>query len=572
MIQNRNSVLSGIQSFDVDKPERHVMREDVEWSSTARDSLLLKAVRCWRSDADYWFDNAYERLPETVRVNPISDDPEWVEGWLKSIDCKPIDWFDGKGSAWTMPFYRGKAEGDIKTMLTALHDTGRLTRQEAVSMLPVIALEPSSGDIVLDMCASPGSKTTQISEYLENSGVVVANEIIRGRVNLLVSNIQRHRSSNSVIVNHDARHLPRVPQNGYDKILVDVPCTGTGTTRKNPDVWSRWKPNDGRSMQKLQIDILLRAIRLIKPGGRIVYSTCSLDPIENEAVVAEVMRQNPGLKLVSAHEAIPRLNASKGLKKWPLIDDNCSIIEDDARESFKSPQEKEIQNQLPMCMRVWNDQSEGGGFFLAIIESPEDGLGNRLREVEQYLTLEEAPEDPDNTPRPINSDENQMLKSHLGTIPENLWIRGKKILWSTTEINEMWKQERSRKAGRVRIPGERWKPLKVIHLGIEVIHLRKNSFERIVGSAASKIADSISQGITEVSTEKINYLLAGNEPEPNDFDLKIVDIRGSHLLRDSSDGTTIPIWIGGRVTLMLRNAERTVLCARRKIEIVVDSE
>ena len=96
MIQNRNSVLSGIQSFDVDKPERHVMREDVEWSSTARDSLLLKAVRCWRSDADYWFDNAYERLPETVRVNPISDDPEWVEGWLKSIDCKPIDWFDGK--------------------------------------------------------------------------------------------------------------------------------------------------------------------------------------------------------------------------------------------------------------------------------------------------------------------------------------------------------------------------------------------------------------------------------------------------------------------------------------------
>ncbi|DAC65888.1 TPA: hypothetical protein HA325_04160, partial [Candidatus Thalassarchaeaceae archaeon] len=100
------------------------MREEVDWAVAARSSLLLKAVSCWRSDADSWFSNAYERLPETVRVNPLSGDSEWVEDWLKSVDCKPIDWFKGPGSAWQMPFERGRAEGDVKSILAALHETG----------------------------------------------------------------------------------------------------------------------------------------------------------------------------------------------------------------------------------------------------------------------------------------------------------------------------------------------------------------------------------------------------------------------------------------------------------------
>ena len=255
------------------------MREEVDWGKAARESLLLKAVKVWRDDSDIWFSHAYERLPETVRVNPLSADREWVENWLKSLDCEPIPWFNGVGSAWTMPFPRGKALGEVKTNLAALHETGRLTRQEAVSMLPVLALDPQPGEYILDLCASPGSKSSQIAEHLDNSGVVVANEIARSRVNLLVSNMQRHRTRSNIIVNHDARHFPNVPEYGYDRILVDAPCTGTGTTRKNPDVWSRWNPNGGRSMQKLQIDILNRAVRIVKNGGRVVYSTCSLDPI-----------------------------------------------------------------------------------------------------------------------------------------------------------------------------------------------------------------------------------------------------------------------------------------------------
>ena len=544
------------------------MREEVDWDKAARASLLLKAVSCWRKNSDSWFAHAYERLPETVRVNPLSADQEWLEDWLKSLDCKPIEWFNGVGSAWTMPFSRGKAEGEVKSALAALHETGRLTRQEAVSMLPVLALDPKPGEYILDLCASPGSKTSQIAEHLNDSGVVVANEIVRGRVNLLVSNMQRHRSRSNIIVNHDARHFPKIPEFGYDRILVDAPCTGTGTTRKNPHVWSRWKPSGGRSMQKLQIDILSRATKLVKSGGRVVYSTCSLDPIENEAVVAEVLRNDPSLKLISAHDLIPKLPASEGMTQWPVLSDECSIVQNEQEEdNFLSPSEKEIIDALPLCMRVWNDESTAGGFFLAVIEKKSSVETESNSQVNRELTEEEAPVDNEDVPQPISSETRTILEEELGDLPDDLWVRGKKVLWSTSEANEIWSSERSRRGGRIRIPGRRWRPLKVVYLGLEAIHLRRGEFERVVGSAAKKFADRIEKGCTEVPSKVIDSLLSGDEPEPTLVSTKLSSKRGNFLLVDESDGTTIPVWIGGRVSLMMRTAEVHVLRLIRGIII-----
>ena len=544
------------------------MRDEVDWDEAGRASLLLKAVSCWGKNSDSWFAHAYERLPETVRVNPLSADQEWLEKWLKSLDCKPIEWFNGVGSAWTMPFSRGKAEGEVKSALAAFHETGRLTRQEAVSMLPVLALDPKPGEYILDLCASPGSKTSQIAEHLNDSGVVVANEIVRGRVNLLVSNIQRHRSRSNIIVNHDARHFPKVPEFGYDRILVDAPCTGTGTTRKNPHVWSRWKPSGGRSMQKLQIDILSRATKLVKSGGRIVYSTCSLDPIENEAVVAEVLRNDPSLKLISAHDLIPKLLASEGMTQWPVLSDECSIVQNEQEEdNFLSPSEKEIIDALPLCMRVWNDESTAGGFFLAVIEKKSSVETESNTQVNRELTEEEAPVDNEDVPQPISSETRTILEEELGDLPDDLWVRGKKVLWSTSEANEIWSSERSRRGGRTRIPGRRWRPLKVVYLGLEAIHLRRGEFERVVGSAAKKFVDRIEKGCTEVPSKVIDSLLSGDEPEPTLVSTKLSSERGNFLLVDESNGTTIPVWIGGRITLMMRTAEVHVLRLMRGIII-----
>lgn len=544
------------------------MREEVDWEEAARTSLLLKAIECWRENSDSWFGHAYERLPETVRVNPLSGDQEWLEKWLISLDCKPIEWFNGVGSAWTMQFPRGKAEGEVKSALAALHETGRLTRQEAVSMLPVLALEPKPGEYILDLCASPGSKTSQIAEHLNNSGVVVANEIVRGRVNLLVSNMQRHRSRSNIIVNHDARHFPKVPEFCYDRVLVDAPCTGTGTTRKNPDVWTRWKPNGGRSMQKLQIDILSRAAKLVKSGGRVVYSTCSLDPIENEAVVAEVLRKDSSLRLISAHDLIPKLVASEGMKQWPVLSEDCSIVQDDdVRDSFLSPSEKDIIDALPLCMRVWNDESMAGGFFLAVIEKQTTSEIETNVQVERELTEEEAPDDNEGSPQPIPSEVREILQNQLGALPEDLWMRGKKVLWSTPEAEVIWASERIRRGGRMRIPGKRWRPLKVVYLGLEAIHLRRGEFERVVGSAAKIIARRVEQGKTRVPSKIIDSLLSGDEPDPSLVSPSLSLVRGNHLLIDELDGATIPVWIGGRVSLMMRAAEVHVLRLMRGIEV-----
>ena len=155
-------------------------------------------------------------------------------------------------------------------------------------MIPPVVLAPEDGQMIMDTCAAPGSKATQLAEAIPN-GLVLANEPSSGRINLLTSNKGRLGLSNMVVIQHDGRHIGRMPEPGVDGIVVDVPCSGTATTRKNRELWNNWTPKVGRSMFKLQSDIAYRAAQLLRPGGDMVYSTCSLDPIENEAVVCDIL-------------------------------------------------------------------------------------------------------------------------------------------------------------------------------------------------------------------------------------------------------------------------------------------
>ena len=219
-----------------------------------------------------------------------------------------------------MPFARGRApEGLAQRMMALLHETGRITRQEAASMLPVRLLNHEASMLTLDMCAAPGSKTTQLGEALHPDGVVVANEPVSGRLNMLVSNRSRLGLANIVVTQHDGRHFARLPPPGFDAVVADVPCTGTGTTRKNRDVWWDWTPKESRKMFKMQVEITMRGASLLVPGGHLVYSTCSIDPVENEAVVAEVLRRCPYLELVPM--TLEGLTLHAGLTCWPLLDE-----------------------------------------------------------------------------------------------------------------------------------------------------------------------------------------------------------------------------------------------------------
>ncbi|RJU82977.1 MAG: RsmB/NOP family class I SAM-dependent RNA methyltransferase [Candidatus Poseidoniales archaeon] len=536
------------------------------WNELGKNSILLNAVRNWRDDPELWFSKSVNRLSETVRVNYLRKEWKWVEEWLLNIGAKKIEWFrDTQGSAWTLPFERGKAEGDVKSIISSLHRTGRITRQEAVSMIPTIALEIKPGEIVLDMCASPGSKTTQIAENLQNRGLVIANEIANNRINTLVSNIQRHGNKTSMIIQHDGRHIPKILNPGFDKILVDVPCTGSGTTRKNPEVWKKWLPSGGQSLHNLQVELLRKAINLTKPGGRIVYSTCSLDPIENEAVIAEVLRDNT-VEILSPKDILKSIPFDEGFTEWPKLDDSGGEDNDlKLEKSMLPPTEKFMIDSLKKCVRIWNDKIDGSGFFISILEKRIDAMNPDERK-NSFLDNNIKP-DPENFPNPISKELRDMITNHFGKCPENLWIRGRKISWTTDEAKAIWKNEKSRKSGRVVIPGNRWRPLKIISLGLDTIKLRNNKIDRIIGRSSREIISEINYGHIILDGEKIDKILIDEFLLNEDFDIDITEHKGGLILIDERDGSCIPVWIGNKVSLMINDDEKRILRFMKGLDI-----
>ena len=539
------------------------------WSDLASSSLLLKAVASWRVDPQEWLESAFDRLPETVRVNPLRQDSEWVEQWLKGVGADRIGWFKGPGSAWEMPFARGSAEGEVRELLKSLHETGRITRQEIVSMIPVLAMDISPGETVLDMCASPGSKTTQIAECLGDSGIVFANEISNSRANTLVSNVQRHASRSTIVINHDGRHIPKVPMEGFDKILVDVPCTGSATTRKNPEVWGKWSPKGGRSLHDLQINLLRKAVSLVRPGGVIVYSTCSLDPIENEAVVAEIIRTEKNLELLPVSEILPNLPGRGGFSSWPDIDDDAMPSDSlDLKKSMASPVEDEISESLKKCMRIWHDDVGGNGFFISVIKNS-GNLPIMTQKPEFYKSPDEVKPDIQSSPQPISREIMNSLNDRWGNMPDNLWMRGKKILWANPEAEEIWSSERRVRNGRTSIPGKRWRPLNVLHLGREIARVRKGKPERISGKATLELSSLISKGITEVTEDTIDSILHSQSLELEETGIS-ENIRGGHILM--SDTEAVPVWVGGKVTIMLNEKEVLIKKKQRNLEILSEDK
>jgi len=212
-------------------------------------------------------------------------------------------------------------------------ELGRVQRQESVSMVPPLLLDIRPGHHVLDMCASPGSKTQQLLEALDGRGLVLANDADTKRCQLLASRASRLHSTALLVTNHDARMLPETLEEGggagdgaggvplqFDRVLADVPCSGDGTMRKNPLIWKRWTAAPGNALHSLQLQIACKGVRLLKVGGRLVYSTCSLNPIENEAVVAAVLRTfgTGCVRLVDVRAQLEGLPRRPGLSSWSV--------------------------------------------------------------------------------------------------------------------------------------------------------------------------------------------------------------------------------------------------------------
>lgn len=194
-------------------------------------------------------------------------------------------------------------ESNVPLGATPEYLAGHYILQAASSFLPCMALEPQENERVLDMAAAPGGKTTYMAAMMKNTGVIVANDPNKARAKGLIGNIHRLGTRNVVVSNYDAREFPK-PMGGFDRVLLDAPCSGTGVIAKDPSVKTNKTERDFMQLPHIQKQLILAAIDSVnhasKTGGYIVYSTCSVTVEENEQVVQYALSRRPNVRLVES--------------------------------------------------------------------------------------------------------------------------------------------------------------------------------------------------------------------------------------------------------------------------------
>ncbi|KAL7550343.1 hypothetical protein ACHAWF_013585, partial [Thalassiosira exigua] len=306
--------------------------------------------------------------------NPAAHGPVVVKRTIPP--AKPIPFIEADGtvlgyqlSVDRRTIRRNKSLEPLHDWLKIQTDCGHVTRQETVSMIPPVVLDVREGMSVLDMCAAPGSKTCQLLEVAgglgggggsggsgaaEPSGYVVANDADPKRAYMLVNQLRRMNSPAAFVTSCDGQYFPILDEKSargtdaegtFDRVLCDVPCSGDGTIRKNPGIWLRWNHLGSLALHPLQLSIALRGARLTRVGGYMAYSTCSMNPMENESVVAELLRVGDGsLVLEDPRGRMEGLVARPGWSTWRVLRESKNrtrrAIKDRRKKSNAKMQEK----------------------------------------------------------------------------------------------------------------------------------------------------------------------------------------------------------------------------------------
>ncbi len=282
------------------------------------------------------FLDSYGR-PETrgLRVNTLKISPEEFEK-KAPFPVRRIPWTDNGF------FY----DADVRPAQHPFYAAGLYYLQEPSAMTPAGRLPVEKGDKILDLCAAPGGKTTELAARLAGSGLLAANDIHNGRAKALLRNLELFGTKNLLVLNETPDRLRSAFPGYFDKILVDAPCSGEGMMRKNPAAAGLWSEKRITDCAKQQKEILACAHGMLKPGGYLLYSTCTFAPEENECNAAWLLEEYPDMEI-------------------------CPV---DPYEGFENgrPDLADGNPALSFCVRIYPHKMEGEGHFLVLFRKKAD--------------------------------------------------------------------------------------------------------------------------------------------------------------------------------------------------------
>ncbi|MAH47587.1 tRNA methyltransferase [Candidatus Pacearchaeota archaeon] len=299
--------------------------------------------------AEEFFEIAYTSTPDSIRCNTLKIKPDELKKRLEGYGWKIRQPFEEFPEVMIIERESNLKPGELGK--TKEHLLGYYYVQEISSMLPMLVLKPRAEEIILDLCASPGSKTTQAGAMMENKGTIIANEVNLGRIRILNSNLERSGVMNVIVTHKDGvqlcRRLLKKTNLKFDKILVDAPCSGEGTLRKSPKTFLMWNVKMIEKLSRIQKKLASEAMKVLKVGGEMIYSTCTLSPEEDEEVVDYLVK-----------------NFDVEVEKIVLpIKTRCGVCEFGGRQYSK---------EVEKCLRLYPQDNNTDGFFLAKIRKLSD--------------------------------------------------------------------------------------------------------------------------------------------------------------------------------------------------------
>lgn len=316
----------------------------------------------------------YSRRPlrKCMRVNTLKTSIEDFKKWAdeKGWKLTPVPWC-------AEAFYIDREDRSEALGKDLLHLLGHTYMQEAASMLPPALLRAQPGDVVLDMSAAPGSKTTQIGASIGSNGIIVANDVQEKRLWTLKSSLHRCGVPNNIVTKKVGQWFARHMTARFDRVLCDAPCSAQGTIRKDSDALDYCSIENIEKMARLQFQLLESAIHSAKIGGTIVYSTCTLTPEENEGVVLQILERFAGkLEVVD-----PRSMNSDVLNFDQAVEDSIRV----QKEFFKNSQFSILNYPF---LRLWPQTYDTEGFFSAVFRKTDS-----TRDVEKvdWMKFQERP-------------------------------------------------------------------------------------------------------------------------------------------------------------------------------------